>query len=398
MFENTPSVGETVARLRYRRDWTQEELAEHARVSVATVRAIEQGARAGRIKTLGKLALALGVSTSDLLASARGVSVVADREPGGLLAIRQVLTPPLGLDAGQAADAAESVDWPYELRRAELLYAEDKYDEVLATVPGLIEDARALGSGVELAQAYLYAANALTQVRQLDLANHVLDKAMVIAQTGSDEMLAAWVAGIQCWTLLLQGRFRDVEQLATVVADRIEPGMGNDDVARLSTWGWLMMRASAAAIRDARVDDAGAYLQHAQRAAVKRAERTNTNGWAPPPVQRFCSATVGFKQVENAVLLGDHGKALELAGGIAPSRMPTVNNLNRHRLDLAASQLAVRQPAAAVEQLLDLRQAAPEWMRHQSYARSVVRGLQRSRRRGIGESIDLLATHVGIPA
>lgn len=54
------------------------------------------------------------------------------------------------------------------------------------------------------------AAQTLTQIRQLDLANHALHLAHQVAAEMSDELLAAWVVTIQCWTLLLQRRFPDV--------------------------------------------------------------------------------------------------------------------------------------------------------------------------------------------
>lgn len=399
MTDDTPNTGEAVARRRYRLGLTQEQLAEAAGLSTNAVKSIERGARQGRMDTLAKLARALGCSTTDLLVPAAGAPVVQEADADALLGIRRALTPPLGLDPPERADAPAGA-WRDTLNYAERLYAEDRYDAVLEAVPVLLEEAADLhraGDALPAVQAHLYAANALTQIRQLDLANHALDKAMRYAGELSDELAAAWAVGIQCWTLLLQRRFREVEQLAVQTADRIEPRMSDPASARLATWGWLMMRASAAAVRDARTDDAEAYMRQARSAATRLTDE-HADGWAPPPVRRFCETTVGYKMVENAVLIGDHGKGLEIATQVPPSKIPTVNNRNRHRLDLAAAHLGEHQQTEAIEDLLELRSAAPKWLAHQGYARNLVGQLADGRRRAYAEQIGVLADHVGLPA
>ncbi|MFD7161237.1 helix-turn-helix domain-containing protein [Kribbella sp. NPDC059898] len=398
--QDVAQVGETLSRRRRDAGLTQEELAERSQVSVSAIRAIERGARGGRIRTLQRLARALGVRTSDLMAPARGAAVQGEQPPDALLPIRRALYPPLGLDL--TTDQPASPDsWDSTLRYAERLYAEDKYDDVLGAVPVLLEEAQAIRTAdptntLPAAQAYLYAAQVLTQVRQLDLANHALGKAMEIAHASSDELLAAWTVTIQCWTLLLQRRFPEVEQLAIETAGGIEPRMSETSPLKVATWGWLMVRASAAAVRDARVDDAEEYMRMARTAATGLNDASRSERWMPPPVAGFCAATVGFKEVENAVLLGDHGKALELADRILPSTIPTANNRHRHQLDIAASQLALHKPSDAIEQLLDVREQAPEWIRHQGYARGLIADLVEARRRAYADEVGLLADHIGI--
>lgn len=398
------TAGEAVARLRFRRRMTQEQLAEAAGLSVAAVRAIEQGAREGRMSTLSALARALGVRTSDLLVPERGAPVVHESQPDALLAVRRVLSPPLGLPPPEP-DKVTSVDaWQRTLAYGERLYDEDNYDAVLESVPALLDEAYALhaagvdGGAEAYAQAHLYAAQLLTQVRQLDLANHALGKAMDLAGELSDELLAAYVVTIQCWTLLLQRRFPEVETLAVQTAERIEPQMSSRATRQLATWGWLMARASAAAVRDARTDDAEDYMSQARTAAARLDGHVWATGWSPPPVRGFCETLVGFKTVENAVLVGDHGKALTLADRLPPSTVPTVNNQCRHRLDIASSQLATHQPAEAIETLLNVREAAPEWLRHQGYGRALIGQLVEQRRRAYADEVSVLADHVGVTA
>lgn len=401
MNETIPSAGEAVARYRYRRGMTQEQLAEAAGLSASAVKSIERGTRGGRMETLNRLARALGVTTSDLLVPAPGTQVVTVPEPDALLAIRRALTPPLGISLAEPAPPTSQQAWQETLNYAERLYAEDRYDAVLSAVPVLLEEARAIHAAnptnvYPLAQAHLYAAQMLTQVRQLDLANHSLDKAMGLAQSTGDDLLAAWVVTVQCWTLLLQRRFREVEQLATLTADRIEPRMSEPPSPKLATWGWLMVRASSAAVRDARTADAEDYMRMARTAAARLGDEPAPQRWMPPPVAGFCETTVAYKDVENAVLVGEHGKALALAERVPPSDLPTANNRHRHQLDVAASHLARHQPSEAIETLLDVREAAPAWLRHQGYARGIVTQLVETRRRAYADEVGLLADHIGL--
>lgn len=397
MTDDAYSAGENVARYRYRRQLTQEQLAERAGVSLSTVKSIERGARAGRMATLNRLARALQTTTSDLLAPERGATPTRVGPPDGLLAVRRVLSPPLGL-AEAAGPPASARAFAASLAYTERLYHDDNYDLVLDAVPVLVEEGRALhaaGEPMPLAQAYMTAGQVLTQVRQLDLANHALHLAHGVAAELGDEVLAAWVVTIQCWTLLLDRRFPEVERLALATAETIEPAMSDPASNRTGTWGWLMARASAAAVRDAKTDAAADYMAQARAAAARLGEHA-PDMWMPPPIGGFCETTVAFKEVENAVILGETGRALERAEHIAPSTVPTMNNRMRHRLDLAAAHLAEHDTDAAVEELLSVREAVPEWLAHQGYARGLVRQLVETRRRAYADEVGLLADHVGI--
>ncbi|QNE18192.1 helix-turn-helix transcriptional regulator [Kribbella qitaiheensis] len=403
MSKDTPHTGRSVRRIRHRRDMTQEELAEAAGLSPGAVKLIEQGKRNPRPATLAAIGRALGVSTTELLVPTAGTSVVTpDVEPDGLMAVRRALTPAIGLPPGPAGPG-DAKAWQATLTYAERLYTLDKYDGVLDAIPVLIEQGRILhaaGDARPLAQAYLYTAQALTQLRRLDLANHALHKAAGLARELSDDLLETWAVSIQCWTMLLQRRFAEVEELAITTADRIEPKRSAAPSYRIATWGWLMCRASAAAVRDARTDDAEMYLRHAKAAATQLGNPEQfqaSAGWAPPPVRGFCETTVGYKQVENAILIGDAGKGLELAERIPPSTVPTVNNRHRHELDLAAARVASGDHRGAIGQLLEVRAAAPEWLKHQSYARGVVGQLVEDQRRSYADQVGLLADHVGLP-
>jgi len=61
-------VGLNVARLRDERDWSQEELAERAKLHRTYVSGVERGVRNPTITVLAKLANALSVAPGELLA------------------------------------------------------------------------------------------------------------------------------------------------------------------------------------------------------------------------------------------------------------------------------------------------------------------------------------------
>jgi transcriptional regulator with XRE-family HTH domain len=405
MSQDRPSTGELIARYRYRRGMTQEQLAEASGLSVSAVKAIERGVRAGRMGTLHQLAAALGVRTSDLLIPAAGASILDEAEPDGLHAIRQVLTPPLGRLPDPGPTPAIQA-WRARLASAEAWYENGRYDAALAAAPMLLTEARALveadaRNADALAHAYLYLAQILTQVRRLDLAHHALGQAMDAARACSDEVLAASVVMIQCWTMLLQRRLAEVEQSAVHTAGLVEPRMSEPASPRLAVWGWLMLRAAAAAVRDARREEAEQYMQQARAAAARMGgvpgEVARVQRQLPLGARGFATSTVAYKDVENAVLYREPGQALQLAGQVPATGFSTPDNRNRHRLDVASAQLAVRDPGAAIRTLMSVRETSPDWLRRQGYARDLVGRLVESRRRADAEQIGLLADHVGVP-
>lgn len=66
--EDTESIGERMARLREKKNWSQRKLAKHARVDVATVSRLENGTRNSLgLEAARRIALALGVGLDYLV-------------------------------------------------------------------------------------------------------------------------------------------------------------------------------------------------------------------------------------------------------------------------------------------------------------------------------------------
>src|SRR5205814_10400801 len=94
LFHEESGIGDRIARLRRRRDLTQERLAEQAGLSVDIVRKLEQGVRrTARLATLNALARALDVEPSVLVGQPATFEVRGEGEQPSVLALRQAVAP-----------------------------------------------------------------------------------------------------------------------------------------------------------------------------------------------------------------------------------------------------------------------------------------------------------------
>ncbi|WP_309242649.1 helix-turn-helix transcriptional regulator [Streptomyces sp. KAI-26] len=263
-------LADNVRKYRRRAGMSQEELAHAAGVSPGTVRKVEQGGTV-RMETLHTLARALEVTTARLLASdaPHPVRRAEDVNRVNLIELRAALTPPVGLvDAGgEAGEAGEEEPNVRRFRRAvhdgAVLYHSDSYKSVASQLPGLLRDANSAvayyDNGEEHRQALLARAEALqlagrylTQVRQYDLGYTALAGAITDARRAADTLTAASGVIGMCWLLLRQGRLDEAESLAAQTADTIEPRLSRATPDECAAWGWLALRAAAAAGRNNR--------------------------------------------------------------------------------------------------------------------------------------------------
>jgi hypothetical protein len=163
--------------------------------------------------------------------------------------------------------------------------------------------------------------------------------------------------------------------------------MSTAGVRDLSVWGWLLLRGSAAAIRDGQPGEAAdrMRLAAAAAAAAGREQGGYKMYWTT-----FGPATVAMKRVENAVVDGRPDVALRLAREVPPRLRPTSDNRNRHLLDVAAAHLELRDHDDALSILLRLRAEAGPWLAEQRMARDVLTGITGRRRLYTPEMRDLV--------
>lgn len=235
----------------------------------------------------------------------------------------------------------------------------------------------AASGGVMRSRVLQLTGSVLVQARQREAARIALDRCLADAQASGGVLDAASAIITQCWLLLGERRFDQVRLLATEWADWVEPRMSTATRAELSVWGWLLLRGSAAAIRDNRPDEADELIRFASAAAaVIGPERGSYHSYWTT----FGPATVAMKRVENAVVDGKPGLALSLTAGVPAGLRPTSDNRNRHLLDVTAAHLDLRQHAAAIEVLHQLSAEAPAWLSRQPMASTLLARLIARRR------------------
>ena len=408
------TIGDNVARLRRAMPMTQEALAEAADLSVETIRKLEQNKNtSARMSTLHKLARALRVPTSRLLGNAARAAAEGspDVDGVGLIELRKALTPARGLRgarlAGPELEPPTLDDVRASVRSLDRAYHQDDYATTLAGLPLLIAEARTavaesagddLTAALELmAQTYQLAGTALIQLRAFDLAHRALSDALDAAQASGNDLVGGSAITTMCWLLLRQGRFGETEQLAVQTADALEPSFAKAAPAELTVWGWLLLRAAAAAVRDNRDDDADAMLNGAAAAAVRIGDRVPASQLSPGPatIGHFDRTTVEWKRVESELIAGHPDRALALSRAVPDSGRPTSNNRNRHRLDVAAAHVQVGAYDEAQAVLMDLKDSAPSWLRHQRFARDIVGSIAAERKRAMSRDLAALASLVG---
>lgn len=325
------SLGDRLRKTRKLRGLSQRDLAKRAGLSVSLVRKLEQGEREDtRIETLRKLAVALGVPTTRLMSGPRQSRAAQGRH----LEVWTLLLQAINNEQGMLAEPPPSADGLAQaIKAAVRLYHEDRYADLLTILPALIRDANALVSCDSVAGSPLRAramqviGSLATQTRQFDAAEVALGKAKADAENTGDRIEIASAVITWCWLLLRERRLEEARTLAVEWADAIEPRLSKATDAEIAAWGWLLLRGSAAAIRDNRSDEAEDMMRLALAGAVRIGRE---HGDYHEYFTTFGPATVQMKRVENAIVGADPAKALRLSAQVPKGLRVTSNNRNRH--------------------------------------------------------------------
>ncbi|MGH8887195.1 MAG: helix-turn-helix domain-containing protein, partial [Egibacteraceae bacterium] len=401
-----PPIGENIARLRALADLTQEELAEKADVSVDLIRRLEQSSRlSARIASLYHIANALDVPLSVLLAQPNVLRPSErDGEQGGVLAVRQALTPTKNGIArtDEAPEALSAAELQRSAQEGWRLYNSGKFSMLAALLPELIsagELATQQLTGQQRAEAfaalvdfYQVAALLVTQLAHDDLGFIAAQKAIAAADHADDPNLRAAVFVTLSWVLLRQGRLAEAEQVALDTANDSEPSFAKATPVELSVWGVLLGSGMWAASRNEKHAQAADLLSLIQAAAHRVGEDRYAYSWPFGPTQAAISA------VALAVDRGDSGRALQLVQQVPKTGKVPLRTTARYLLDVALAQCLENKNADALTTLREVRELAPEWMRYQVLAREITRalltkqGATRSRLPGLRE----LATFLGV--
>jgi transcriptional regulator with XRE-family HTH domain len=408
MGEGNTSISDQVRELRRRRGMTQENLAERSGLSLAVVKKIEQGGSA-RMETYHQLARALGVRTIEFVAPSAPEPVEQGLDDMVLADMRSAITPPVGLNGRPLYGTADGDEADLgRLRTAVGAVAAalraDRYEDLAGMTPALVRSAHHhvefFDAGRERDEALRLRADIteltgvyLIQIRAHDLALIALRASLRDASEIGDIPLAAAAISNQAWAMLRQGRLDEVERLCVVTADEIEPKMSRATPDELSGWGYLLLRASSAASRNNRPDEARDYAAVASTAGVRlRREHQDLAGH-----RAFGPLTTALQGPEIEILDDKPDRALELSRNI-PGDIGETNpsTWNRHLLDVARAHVRTGNADKATEILASLRRGRPEWLRYQQHARDTVREILAARPRMPSEEQRQLAGFMNV--
>ncbi|GAA3965004.1 hypothetical protein GCM10023085_54430 [Actinomadura viridis] len=343
------------------------------------------------METLRKFASALNISTSALIEiSDPMASPSTGTATGRWESVRRALH---GLETDEIAEPPTSDGVARSLASAMPLFAGDRYSQLATALPPMLRDAAALGREGRVVRARLlhHTGWLLTQTRQFELADLALRRAL---DDASDRLDAAATINTLAWLLIRQGRLSEAIGLAAEWADEVEPRMSRATVAELSTWGWLLVRLSAAAVRDNRPGEAEDAIRLARAAAVAMGGEYSPAG---DFLRAFGPLTVAMKRTENAMVEDKPDQVLAMAQRIPVGDLrPTSNNRNRHLLDVAKARVQLRQHAEAFELLQGIRHEAPQWTTNQRYARDIF-GQIVARRRTLTPDMREFADFIQLP-
>ncbi|MFI5524969.1 helix-turn-helix domain-containing protein [Streptomyces platensis] len=378
-------IGTRLPEIRKRRGLSQRELAAASGVSASLISKLEQGVVDGtRMETAHKLAGALRVDTSALLE--RDEPTPAETaEPWRPLQLAVQVAPAPPTEQPTVTGIRALLP---DVRRA---YFKNHLAELSTLLAPVLRDADALGDSPAArglrAHLLQIAGSVLTQVRQFDAAQTALQRAL---DDAPDRLRAAGVITTWSWLLVRQGRLRESRELATRWADDVEPRMSRATPQELAAWGWLLLQASAASLRDNRNGEAADTMRLARSVAVMTGRelprgRDRLTTWGP--------ATVSYKAAERHIVLDRPDKVLAMAG---KGSQAASTEYHRHRLDVAKAHLLVRQYGEAVDALTEVHVAAPEWLANQRYAQDIL-GDVLERRRTLTPQMRQLANALSVP-
>lgn len=370
-----PAIGERIRQLRNGL-MTQTDLAAAADVSPDVIRKLEQGRRnTASIATLHRIARALDVDLGDLL----GRRAMPESAPhAGVLALRRAVA-----DVDDLLDAVEGE--PLPLRDAERsvtylwgAYWSGKYDALTGLIPQALTGLRCTLHAADLAdrpqaaeylaQGYEVAGSTLTHLRQPDAAFIAIRRAVDVAGESDDPLLAAVLKGSVAWQLMVGGRFDEAERVATRTARDIEPS-GVVGMPHLSAYGSLLVSAATAAGRGDRVAEAHELLGEAG-AVARRLGADRTDYQSP-----FGPSQVAMQTVDVGVVTEDYAAALDAARAMPPDPGLPLAARCRHLADRAYAHSKLGQEDRALTLLLTAERMSPDWIRHQTLVRSIIRDL-----------------------
>jgi hypothetical protein len=221
-----------------------------------------------------------------------------------------------------------------------------------------------------LTHLYNAASSLAKSLGSIELASIAADRAVHTADRTRDPLLACAAAYRMANVLLSAGHFGPARSAAINAADRLRPIMAAT-VSHTALWGALLATAAQAAAREQAAVDAWELLGASKVAAdLLRAERADL-------FSVFGPASWVIHGVSIAADLGDGTEAIRRAMHIPAAELPVFLIERRAFLLLGTARgHALRKDVtSATDSLVEAERAAPEEIRRNPEARSLVLGL-----------------------
>ncbi|MFE2375237.1 helix-turn-helix domain-containing protein [Streptomyces sp. NPDC059398] len=374
MPSDTPlQVGRRIAATRHSRRMTQADLARAAFVSLATVKAIERGARAPSDATLDSIAAALTVDPTQLATGYTGterrVHAVLPELSAILAAYDVPLDPPSRSAEELRAAVAEAVSWRLAAQ----------YARVAQHIAPLLRDslchlhssptpdaARLVVAAARTADAVAYKYGAH------DLSARLVDLMRWAVAQSDDALLGVSVAYVRTETFFVARAHRAGLRVLEAAVDIAPPPVcARSGAAR----GALHMRAAVIAGRAGEASAADTHLSHA-RALGDEVREDIYQGTA------FGPDSVRIHEVSVAVSLGGEfvSRALDVAREWKPSLAIPAERRSGFYIELARAQLWSGLADDAFESLKVARSVAPQHTREHPWAKEDAATLRRLKR------------------
>lgn len=384
---------------------TQEALAEKSELSVWTIRDIEQSRNGatGSIKTLTKIAKALGTDIAVLTGQRSPNAQDSHDERAGFQAIEKLINAPdtfldVPLDPGADAPTLENIR--EGISEAWSAYWKCDYGVMGSISPKLIAEAKAAAHAAPaqrqgeghalLAEAYEIAACMVNVMGDQSLAFAILRQSFAAASKCDDPLLAPVLALTLGWIYLRKGNLDAAREVSIVAAEGINPSFGKGTPPeQFSVWGSLLVRGAVAAARNDQNDTAREYMSMAHAAGQRLG--TDRNDYQT----MFGPTVTQMQDVGIAVSIGDIGRALNLVEHIERSRdYENVQQAakSRYLLDVAHAHNIAQQDEMAADYLLKIREQSPNFLRHQRLPREILNSMLERERSGRALKIRRLAS------
>ncbi len=270
---------------------------------------------------------------------------------------------------------------------------------VLDDVQASVMDSNSTGRQQALhtqAVAYIAASKLASKAGDGQLAWLAADRAASAAQLADAAALSA-VAAYQaaCALLLLPAKLADAEAIAVTAAEDIGTNIAARDTDLLSARGSLLLLA---ALITARRNDGRAARQYLTQAAsaAQQLGRDGNHLWTA-----FGPTNVLLHRISVAVALGRPDEATSMGETVDTARLPStlIGRRTQIHLDLAAA--CAQRPdgdSLAVLHLLEAERVAPQAVRVNAAARSLLASLLARERRAVTPGLRPLATRAGVAA